>query len=311
MSEAITVAIPTYNRASLLKVTLENVLAQDYEDFRVVVLDNASTDDTEAVVRTLVDIDKRVHYVRNETNLGMMGNSNRAIALNSSPYLNVFHDDDVILPGFLRESVLALEAHPTAAFSFTLTRHIDFNGTPLYQLDAGEVPQGLVKGLDYLDLAISGQSFFIQTSSVVMRSAFLAEVGQFDSPHAKHTFDFNLYCRLAARFDVAFVRKELIQIRVHPEQESQTHWYTSAGTGKFALWAERIDAIAYLFQSERAENAAYRQWLAQRLLALNAHQSELAYPPTAKPLFYLGRTIMHGCTGDCCFNSTKRNFNFS
>jgi GT2 family glycosyltransferase len=50
----LTVVIPTYNRAALLKVSLASILAQDYPDFQVVILDNASTADTEAVVRTFV-----------------------------------------------------------------------------------------------------------------------------------------------------------------------------------------------------------------------------------------------------------------
>ena len=50
----LTVVIPTYNRAALLKVSLASILAQDYPDFQGVILDNASTADTEAVVRTFV-----------------------------------------------------------------------------------------------------------------------------------------------------------------------------------------------------------------------------------------------------------------
>lgn len=68
MSEAkVTIAIPTYNRARLLKVCLESVLAQDHPDFGVVVLDNASSDDTQTVVRSFADRDRRVTYIRNET----------------------------------------------------------------------------------------------------------------------------------------------------------------------------------------------------------------------------------------------------
>jgi glycosyltransferase involved in cell wall biosynthesis len=48
----VTIAIPTYNRSELLKTSLQSALAQDYSDFQVLVLDNASTDDTEAVVRS-------------------------------------------------------------------------------------------------------------------------------------------------------------------------------------------------------------------------------------------------------------------
>ena len=276
MSEAkVTVAIPTYNRARLLKISLESVLAQDYPDFRVVVLDNASTDDTEAVVRSLAQRDQRVTYLRNETNIGILRNWNRAIEVNSCPYLSILNDDDVMLPGFIRESVSALNKHPRAGFSFTLTRAIDLNGAPLDLQDAtGEVPDGVIDGLDYLELCLGGRGWHINTSSVLVKAAALAVVGPFDSPHSKHAFDTNMNHRLAAHFDIACIRKNLVHIRVHPGQESELHWSSAEGTGSFAVMAEQIDAIGYLLQSARAQDALYRRWLAERLLALHAFQSE-------------------------------------
>ncbi|MCL6754125.1 glycosyltransferase [Nostoc sp. CCCryo 231-06] len=56
-----TIAIPTYNRSDLLKVSLQSVLSQDYSDFQALVLENTSTDDTEAVVRSFAD--PRINYV--------------------------------------------------------------------------------------------------------------------------------------------------------------------------------------------------------------------------------------------------------
>lgn len=278
-SEAkVTVAIPTYNRAQLLKVSLESVLAQDYPDFRVVVLDNASSDDTEAVVRSLADRDRRVTYIRNETNIGMLRNLNRAIEVNSSPYFNIFHDDDVMLPGFIRESVLSLDKHPSAVFSFTMARYVDFNGGLLDLQSSGDVPDGVINGLEYIDLCIAWHGCPINGSTVLMRAASLAEVGLFDSPHTKTTFDLNLYFRLAARFDIAYIRKELVHIRVHPGQETEFHWRSSQGTGPYGVISECIDAIAYLLQSARAQDSSYRGWLAERLLALNARQSEYMHP---------------------------------
>lgn len=278
MSEAkVTVAIPTYNRAWLLKASLESVLAQDYSDFRIVVLDNASDDDTEAVVRSFADRDQRVTYVRNETNIGMLRNWNRAIDVNSSPYLSIFHDDDVMLPGFIRESVLALDKHPHVAFSFTLARYVDFNGAPLDLQNTGDLPDGVIDGLEYLDLNVSWRSGPIYPSTVLMRATALAAVGPFDSPHSKHTFDLNMYLRLGAHFDIAFLQKELVHIRLHPGQETETHWRSGEGTGPCGVMAEVIDAIAYLLQSDRAQDSSYREWLAERLLVLNARQSEYTH----------------------------------
>ena len=275
MSEAkVTVAIPTYNRSQLLKLTIENVLHQDYTDLCVVVLDNASVDDTEAVVRSFADRDRRVTYVRNETNIGVLNNWNRALALNCSPYLTILSDDDVMLQGFIRESVRALDEHPRAAFSFALARQIDLDGALLNLQDPGDVPDGAIDGLDFLDLVVSCRSCIIYTSTVLMRMAAQAVVGPFDSPHTNHTFDFTMYSRLAAHFDLVFLRHELVHVRLHPGQLSQNDWRSTDSTGSFGAVAELIDAGAYLLQSDRAQDASYRQWLAERLLALNTRKSE-------------------------------------
>ena len=103
-----------FNRAPLLKQTLESILAQSYQDFAVVVFDNASTDDTEAVIKGFSD--PRLSQSRSSTNIGLVRNWNRCIQKNSSSYLCIFHDDDLMLEGFLEKSMAILEAHPDVAF---------------------------------------------------------------------------------------------------------------------------------------------------------------------------------------------------
>jgi len=269
----VTIVVPTYNRSGLLKIGLQSILSQDHSDFRVIVLDNASTDDTQAVVSSFGD--HRVSYTRNETNIGAFRNSNRAIEVNRSPYLAIFQDDDVMLPGFIRESVLALDQNPHAAFSFAPTGAIDIDGKPVAvkSIDRSDpIPEGAMNGLEFLHRLVWGHKWIIQTSAVMMRSAALAVTGIFENRHCKDTGDFNLYYRLASQFDVAFIAKELCHIRYHKGRESHVDY--DFGTGMLAGLAERIDAIGHLIQSPRAADPAYRVWLKDRLLFLNLRRSQ-------------------------------------
>jgi glycosyltransferase involved in cell wall biosynthesis len=260
----------------LLKISLESVLTQDYADFRVIVLDNASTDNTEEVVRSFADA--RLAYVRNETNIGLFRNWNRAIEINKSPYLTILQDDDAMLPGFIRESVRALDEHPSAAFSVTQIKSVGIDGASV-NLNAKYVsdptPEGLARGLEYLHRIVAGNKLIINFSSIMMRSAALAAVGPFDIPHCKDMIDYNLYVRLAARFDIVFIPKELCQVRFHAGQESKLHYDSDMGTKPVAIVAELVDAIGYLMRSRRAAESSYRTWLADRLLDLNARRSQL------------------------------------
>ncbi|MDV2992274.1 MAG: GalNAc(5)-diNAcBac-PP-undecaprenol beta-1,3-glucosyltransferase [Chroococcidiopsis sp. SAG 2025] len=165
----VTVALTTYNRSPLLKLSLASVLAQDYPDFRVMVLDNASTDDTETVVRSLAEDDDRITYIRNETNIGGLGNWNLAIELNTSPYLTILSDDDLMLPGLIGESVRVLDEHPQVGFSFAMVRLIDAAGNSLDLQHTGNISGGLVKGLDFLEQTISWQGCPVYTSSGTLK----------------------------------------------------------------------------------------------------------------------------------------------
>ncbi|HBH61299.1 MAG TPA: family 2 glycosyl transferase [Nitrospiraceae bacterium] len=272
MNNKVTIAIPTYNRSGLLKTALKSALDQEYNDYNILVLDNASTDDTEDVVRSFTD--SRITYVRNNKNIGLVRNWNRTIKLNTSLYLNILQDDDIMLPGFIRESITVLEENPKAAFSFTRAGGIDINGVSV-PIPGDEPDGGIIDGLEYLHQIVNGHNWVIHASTVMMRSSALAEFGPFDMVHSKHSEDVNLYLRMASYYDIAFIPKLLSYVRLHAGQDTQLRFNSPGGTGRIAMMSERTDAVAYLLQSERAKDRGYRQWLADRLLHISMRRSEL------------------------------------
>src|SRR5205814_7529317 len=119
----VTVVIPTFNRASLLRESIESVLAQSFTDFELLVADNGSTDDTPRLVASIED--PRVGADRLETNIGMIGNLDRSLSMGTGPYLVVLHDDDLLHPRHLETTVAALDARPEVAFVHTAISFID------------------------------------------------------------------------------------------------------------------------------------------------------------------------------------------
>jgi glycosyltransferase involved in cell wall biosynthesis len=268
----VTVAVPTLNRSSLLRICLASILAQDYPDFKVIVLDNASSDDTRAVVASFADT--RLVYAGCEENIGQLLNWNRAIDLNSSPYLNIFHDDDVMLPGFISSSVKFLGDNPGVAISCTLARNIDIEGKPLGVEGLVEWPDGVIDGIEFLHTVARGQPNAVPPSSVMFRASALDVVGKFDSPHNRYHIDRNILYRIASRFDIGYLSRELIQLRCHEDQLWKQYVDNSQERIMIPAIAERIDAIGMLLLSKRAEVTAYRRWLEERLLFWNARYSE-------------------------------------
>lgn len=75
MTDLVSICIPAYNNEKDIKGTLESLLEQTYKNIEIVVVDDASTDSTAAIVESIKD--DRIHLYRNEKNLGMAGNWNR------------------------------------------------------------------------------------------------------------------------------------------------------------------------------------------------------------------------------------------
>jgi glycosyltransferase involved in cell wall biosynthesis len=122
----VTVYVPTYNRARLLPSTLASLSAQTFEDVAIVVVDNASTDDTPAVVEG--HRDDRVSYVRQPRNLGILGNHKWILANASSEYALIIPDDDIAYPELLATCVRVLDENPRAGMVHTAFDVIDEAG---------------------------------------------------------------------------------------------------------------------------------------------------------------------------------------
>jgi glycosyltransferase involved in cell wall biosynthesis len=106
-------------------------LGQSFGDLELIISDNASTDDTQAISCAYARRDNRVLYVRQTENLGAAANFNAAYALTQGEYFKWATHDDLLAPDFLEQCVAALEHDPSAVLCAPAARLIDANGEPL------------------------------------------------------------------------------------------------------------------------------------------------------------------------------------
>ena len=99
----VTIAIPTFNRASLLKDCVLAALSQTYQHFEILVSDNASTDETEEVLKDFTD--QRLRVVRQKTNIGLLPNWNACLAEAKGDYIVFVSDDDRLAPWMLERCI--------------------------------------------------------------------------------------------------------------------------------------------------------------------------------------------------------------
>lgn len=131
MSKLVTIGIPTYNRADgFLRHTLESVMAQTYKNLEIIVSDNCSQDNTEEVVKKYDD--SRVKYIRHNTNIGPLGNSNFCLNQAKGEYFLQLHDDDAIDPDFIETCMKAESSSPNVGVIRTGVRVIDASGKVLH-----------------------------------------------------------------------------------------------------------------------------------------------------------------------------------
>jgi glycosyltransferase involved in cell wall biosynthesis len=112
-----TIALLTYNRSALLARALASARAQDYPNLEILILDNASTDDTESACRAAAAADRRIRYVRHPRNLGSISNFNAALPLAAGRYFMWLADDDWLTPNYVSSCVALLETDPGIALA--------------------------------------------------------------------------------------------------------------------------------------------------------------------------------------------------
>lgn len=100
----VSIVITTYKRPETLKVALESALQQqNFADYEVIIVDNEIDDNTKTEKLLQGYLETRLLYYKNQENLGMVGNWNRAIELARGEWLTILHDDDMLFPDFLEK----------------------------------------------------------------------------------------------------------------------------------------------------------------------------------------------------------------
>jgi glycosyltransferase involved in cell wall biosynthesis len=120
--------MPVFNGERFVATAIRSVLGQTFEDFELVICDNASTDRTREICESFAESDRRVRYFRNDVNLGAHPNYNRSFELSRGRYFKWAAHDDVLQPGFLRACVDAMEQNTDAAVCQSDIDYIDEDG---------------------------------------------------------------------------------------------------------------------------------------------------------------------------------------
>ena len=124
----VSVGLPVYNGEEFLAEAIDSILAQTFQDFELIICDNASTDSTAEICRSHAAIDKRIRYYRNEQNIGAAPNFNRVFELSKGEYFKWMAHDDVCRSRCLEKCVDALDKNSELVMAYPKAIRIDEKG---------------------------------------------------------------------------------------------------------------------------------------------------------------------------------------
>ena len=227
MTRRLTVAIPTFDGEPHLAEALSGILVQEGSEFDLLVCDDRSDDRTVERVRALAGDRARVEV--NPERLGLAGNWNRCVALSRTPWVAVFHQDDVMRPGDVRRRVEALGRPGMEAFGLLAEPAdvVDGSGEPVppHIVDPGGLaePSSPPRIVEFPPGAFSPRlaaSNLLRCSAVTTSRKAHQDVGGFD-PTLRYVVDWDFWLRVADRFAVAWIAGEpLVSVRWHPASET-------------------------------------------------------------------------------------------
>jgi len=246
----VSVCIPVFNGERFLAEAIESVLTQDYQDFELIINDDASSDGSFDVARSFRD--PRIRLYRNEVSVGIPGNWNLAMARSSGRYVKYLFQDDVLYPDCLSSMLGVIKMHENVGIVFSMRDLAEEDGLRAEQfypyladLQAPMRRKGVLhtlnSGRKFLEDCIKcGGVFFnyiAEPSFVMFDSTLVNEVGYFDN-RLRQNADYEYWLRFLFISDAYYIDRALGLFRVHKGSESSRG--IALATKLRYVWEERV-----------------------------------------------------------------------
>jgi glycosyltransferase involved in cell wall biosynthesis len=200
----VSVLLPVYNGARTLSAAIESVLAQTHRDLELLVLDDASTDQSADVIRTYAARDERVRPVFHQRNEGLASTLNEGLERSEGELVARLDQDDEALPHRLRAQADFMAGHPTVvaagSFVYHMGREPKHDRLVEFPTDPDDIRRTLA------------DHNCLYHPSVIMRRSKILELGGYRAEF-KNAEDYDLWLRAAKRHDLANVPAPLIRYR--------------------------------------------------------------------------------------------------
>ena len=219
----VSIVVPVFNGERYLRECLDSVVNQTYPNVEILVMDDASTDSTPAIVASYGE---RVKSFRQPANKGQFGNVNDGIALALGKYTAIYHADDVYDPTIIAREVEFLEKNPEVGAVFCYDIFINAEGR---EYDRLTIPEEFRtrSSFDYktiLNGILKYKNRFLPTPGAMVRTSIYEELGRFRGEEFQIASDMEMWLRIARKYPLGILHEYLFSYRHGHENSSQVYY---------------------------------------------------------------------------------------
>jgi hypothetical protein len=225
----VSVIVPCYNYGRYLGECVKSVLRQAGVDVRLLIIDDASRDDSAEVAEELGRRDGRVTVRRHEVNRGHIATYNEGLDWATGDYTLLLSADDLLTPGALARAAGLMDDYPEIALVYG--RQIVFHpdDPPPVPREAGyDYGRRVIPGTELIESMCAAGANPVETPTVLVRTSVQKELGGY-RPDLPHTADMELWLRFAARASVGVVAADQALKRMHSQNMQLQFLGTSLG----------------------------------------------------------------------------------
>lgn len=204
----ISVILPVYNAEKYVSAAIDSILQQTFTDFELLLMNDASTDGSRAILESYAAQDRRVRLIDNPQNLGLTATLNKAIDLCRGEYIARMDADDLSLPQRLEIQAAFLDSNPDVGFCGTWTAIMDANGQLTGEQWVMQLTPELVHARMYF------HNCFVHTSVMLRRN--YAQL-KYDAANYPIQEDYEFWTRLVKTTKGAVIPRILTHYRAHTE----------------------------------------------------------------------------------------------
>ncbi len=215
MSVRLSIIMPNFNHGQFLESRIRSLLEQLSLEDELIVVDDASFDHSSAIVKQYAAIDRRVRLIQNQQNMGPAQSANRALQEAKGTYISWLASDDVLLPGFITESMNVLSRHPE--IGIVSSNFVEWEETtPIDEISNQPILENVHTTQLFpkksIDRTFWTTNFWIPGNTAITKRDHLITYGQFQ-PTFGHLCDWFLFHSIALFEGAAYIPKNLALFR--------------------------------------------------------------------------------------------------